>query len=242
MPITQSRRRFLTTASLACATGLLGEPKIAAAEPPPETTAVRIEKATGGICVAPAYIVGELLRAEGFADLRYVPVKPGDQSKAIAQGEADFVLTFVTTFVAAIDAGYPITVLAGVHPGCFELFVRDGIQNILDLKGRSVGVQSVGSPTYKFLSVMVSYVGLNPAKDINWVTSGAQKPIELFVEGKIDAFLGIPPEPQELRARKVGRVIVNSAADHPWSQYICCMLAGSMNFVQRNPVATKRVI
>jgi NitT/TauT family transport system substrate-binding protein len=39
--------------------------------------------------------------------------------------------------------------------------------------------------------------------------------------------LGFPPEPQDLRARHIGRVIVNSATDRPWSQYFCCMLAGN---------------
>ena len=66
--------------------------------------------------------------------------------------------------------------------------------------------------------------------------------MELFAEGKIDAFLGFPPEPQELRARKIGHVIVNSAVDRPWSQYFCCMLAGNADFVRNHPVATKRVL
>ena len=64
----------------------------------------------------------------------------------------------------------------------------------------------------------------------------------LFADGKIDAFLGGPPEPQELRARNIGHVIFNSSVDRPWSQYFCCMLGGNRDFVQKNPVATKRVL
>jgi NitT/TauT family transport system substrate-binding protein len=89
---------------------------------------------------------------------------------------------------------------------------------------------------------MASYVGLDPAKDIRWVTSASPKPMELFAEGKIDAFLGFPPEPQELRARNIGNVIFNSAIDRPWSQYFCCMVAGHRDYVRRKPVATKRVV
>jgi NitT/TauT family transport system substrate-binding protein len=89
---------------------------------------------------------------------------------------------------------------------------------------------------------MAAHVGLDPSKDVNWVTSSTPKPMELFAEGKIDAFLGLPPEPQELRARNIGRVIVNSAIDRPWSQYFCCMLAGNREFVRKNPVATKRFL
>jgi NitT/TauT family transport system substrate-binding protein len=66
--------------------------------------------------------------------------------------------------------------------------------------------------------------------------------MELYAMGKIDAFLGFPPEPQELRARNIGAVIVNSALDSPWSQYYCCMLAGNTEFIHDHPVATKRVL
>jgi NitT/TauT family transport system substrate-binding protein len=73
---------------------------------------------------------------------------------------------------------------------------------------------------------MAAQVALDPAKDIDWVTSQSPKPSELFAEGKIDAFLGFPPEPQDLRARKIRHVVVNSAVDRPWSEYFCCMLMG----------------
>jgi NitT/TauT family transport system substrate-binding protein len=66
--------------------------------------------------------------------------------------------------------------------------------------------------------------------------------MELFAEGKIDAFLGFPPEPQALRARNIGRVVVNSSVDRPWSQYFCCVLVGNRDFVRTHPVATKRVL
>jgi NitT/TauT family transport system substrate-binding protein len=89
---------------------------------------------------------------------------------------------------------------------------------------------------------MAAYVGLDPAKDIHWVINPAVKPTELYEKGQIDAFLGFPPEPQDLRARHIGRVIVNSAADRPWSQYFCCMLAGNRDYVSKYPVATKRVL
>jgi hypothetical protein len=89
---------------------------------------------------------------------------------------------------------------------------------------------------------MASYVGLDPVKEIHWVVSSADNPMELFANGKIDAFCGFPPEPQELHARKIGHVIVNTAIDRPWSQYFCCVLAGNRDFVRKHPVATKRVL
>jgi NitT/TauT family transport system substrate-binding protein len=89
--------------------------------------------------------------------------------------------------------------------------------------------------------MMAASVGLD-RKDIDWVTDPKLRPQDLFADGKIDAFLGFPPEPQELRARHVGRVIVDTALDRPWSQYFCCMLVGNRDFVRKNPVATKRAV
>ena len=66
--------------------------------------------------------------------------------------------------------------------------------------------------------------------------------MELFADRQVDAFLGFPPEPQELRARKIGRVILNTATDKPWSQYFCCIAFGNRDFVRDHPVATKRFL
>jgi NitT/TauT family transport system substrate-binding protein len=243
MPLMQTRRHFLTALSLATAGSLFRPPHALAAETALETTTVRLAKISG-ICIAPQYVAEELLRAEGFSAVRYVDVQAGmDLAQAISRGDLDFSLSFAAPVIIPMDAGAPITVVAGVHVGCFELFGNEAIRSIADLKGKSVGVQGLGSSPYVFLAAMAAHVGLDPVKDIDWVTTGTNiKPIELFADGKIDAFLGFPPEPQELRARRIGHVIVNSSVDRPWSQYFCCMLAGNRDFVRRNPVATKRVL
>ena len=210
--------------------------------PPPETTTIRLAK-NQTICIAPQYVVSDLLSAEGFTNVVYVQSDGGmEQAKAVANGDLDFTLHFSGPLLLQIDRGLRTTILAGIHVGCFELFAKEGIRSVADLKGRTVGIQALETSQHIFLSAMATLVGLNPAKDIGWVTSASVKPIELFAEGKIDAFLGFPPEPQRLRAQNIGHVIVNSAQDRPWSQYFCCMLAGNREFVRKNPIATKRVV
>ena len=240
MRMTQTRRRFLTTLSFAGVANLVRAPRIQAAEGPLETTAVRLSKVPA-LCFAPQYAADELLRAEGFTDIRYVEMAHATlMYEAIGRGEVDIGLNLAISHVRAIDAGQPITVIGGVHGGCYELFAGPGIRSLVDLKGKSVGVLALGSSPHAFLSVMAANVGLDPVKDVRWVTSG--DPLELFTQGNIDAFLGFPPEPQELRTRHVGHVIVNTSIDRPWSQYFCCMLAGSQDYVRKYPVATKRVL
>jgi NitT/TauT family transport system substrate-binding protein len=238
----QTRRRFLAALSMAGAAGVMGAKASFASEPPPEVTAIRIAKVTS-ICIAPQYVAEELLRQEGFTDISYIPTNAGlAAARAVAQGDADFSLNYTPPCIMAMDAGAPLILLAGVMVGCFELFGNAQIRRIADLKGKTVGVQSLGSSPHVFLSIMASYVGLDPQRDIRWITSASPKPMDLFLDGKIDAFLGFPPEPQELRARQGMRSIVNSAADRPWSQYFCCSLSIRSDFVRKYPIATKRVL
>jgi NitT/TauT family transport system substrate-binding protein len=89
---------------------------------------------------------------------------------------------------------------------------------------------------------MAQYVGLDPRRDINWVLHPPSESIQLLAEGKIDALVGFPPVPQELRAKQIGHVVVNSAVDRPWSQYFCCIVTGNREFVRKPPVATKRAL
>jgi NitT/TauT family transport system substrate-binding protein len=91
----------------------------------------------------------------------------------IAHGEVDFGRDFAPNHVLAMNAGAPITILAGLHVGCFEVFGKSEIRTLADLKGRTVGTDiytyAVERP---LLTIMTSLVGLDPARDIHWV-SGA---------------------------------------------------------------------
>jgi len=235
MTLMQTRRRFLATLSLAGAVGLRA-PRVLAAEGALETTTVRLV-ADYSIC-SPVLLSVELLRAEDFTDVRYVERTVDLAPQPLASAPVDFRLTSPWDIAGRIDGGEPITALGGVHVGCFELFAREGIRNVTDLKGRSVGQ----SNRIDLLKMMAAQVGLDPLNDIRWVDDRSLKPMELFAEGKVDAFLGFPPEPQELRARRIGHVILDTTLDRPWSQYFCCMLVGNREYVGNYPVATKRVL
>jgi NitT/TauT family transport system substrate-binding protein len=239
MPMRQTRRRFLTALSGVGAVGLLPVPRVFAAEGPLETTSVRLFKSSLICSAAPQYTAEELLRAEGFKEIAYIEATRRELPQVFADGKVDFTVTFAVNHIQAIDHGAPITILAGVHAGCYELFAREGLGSITELKGKQVGLQA-GSPA--LLKLMAAQVGLDPEKDFKWVIDPKVKPLDLFAEGKIDAFLGFPPEPQELRARDAGHVILDTTVARPWSQYFCCMLGGNLEYVQRHPVATRRVM
>ena len=172
MHIMRSRRDFLAGAPWRQPRAFLALGVSLADEGPPEVTTIRLVKFPS-ICVAPYYVAEELLHAEGFTDVRYVTLPLPADVEALARGEVDFNIHFAPEFIIPLDAGKPITIIGGVHVGCYELFAKEGIRSIVDLKGKSVGVPAFRAGPYLFLASMAGYVGLDPAKDINWVTSAS---------------------------------------------------------------------
>jgi NitT/TauT family transport system substrate-binding protein len=238
-----SRRDVLACLAPVTSSAVLGlRFQSARAEPLPETNRIRIGQIPNN-CYAPQYMAEDMLRAEGFTDLQYVPMAgAGPIYVALAKGEIDLSMAFSAGFVIQADAGVPIVMLAGIHPGCQEVVASSRIRSVRDLAGKSVAVPSLNSANHGFLASIVGHVGLDPRRDINWVLVTPQDSMGQLVEGKIDATILTPPVSYEWRAQKVGHVILNMTTDRPWSQYFCCVLTGNRDFVRNNPVATKRAM
>jgi len=238
-----SRRRFLSAMTLAGTAGLLGlHARRVAAEPPPETTRLRLAHHPA-ICTAPYFLAKEFLPAEGFTDVQDVKMESGWSFKAMVAREIDIALNFSGPLITRVDAGDPLVILAGIHVGCFQLFGGARVRAIRDLKGKTVALfNDLGGPEHVFLASMAAHVGLDPRTDIRWVTHPFEESTQLFVEGQVDAVLAFPPQAQELRARQLGQVVVNSLVDRPWSQYFCCMAYAHREFVRTHPVAIKRAL
>jgi NitT/TauT family transport system substrate-binding protein len=232
----------LSAAGLALLDGCAGQPSApGVAMETLETTTIRLIQ-TPSICVAPLYLAEDLLKGEGFTKVQYVDIPSGNSVEAMAAGQVDMAMQFSGPIVTSLDTSSALVVLAGVHIGCFVLFGTEQVNSIGDLKGRMLAVNSLGSPEHAFLSSMVAYVGLNPNTDITWTTLSRLETQQRFTDRKIDAILAFPPVAQELQAKKLGHVVVNSMVDKPWSQYYCCMVTGRQEFVLQNPVATKRAL
>lgn len=238
-----NRREFVKGLSaLGGAAALMGlDPRSAAADPPPEITKLRLV-AIPAICFAPQYVAEPLLRAEGFTDIEYKKYSETTVVNDVITGKADINMEAIGPLAVHIDAGRPIVALAGVHMGCYQLFGNERVRTIRDLKGKTVPVDALGGAQHVFVSGMAAYVGLSPRTDINWVIHPSTEAMHLFEQGKVDAFLGFPPEPQELLAKKIGHLVMNTATDRPWSHYYCCMLVANPEFVRKYPVATKRAM
>jgi NitT/TauT family transport system substrate-binding protein len=238
----ENRRGFVRLLGAAGVCGLAGAAShLACAEPPSETRRIRLPRFPVDVaCVSPMWIAEALLRAEGFEDIQYVPVDPADSLAGVVTGQTDLDLNDPCSILLKLDEGKPLVALGGIHSGCFELFGARGVRTIRDLKGRRIGYADTGRKA--FIAAMLKTVGLDPARDASFIDTSALDGVQLLANGKIDAYLGFPPEPQQMRADKIGVSVVNTTIDRPWSQYFCCLAVGHRDFVARNPVAVKRAL
>jgi NitT/TauT family transport system substrate-binding protein len=183
-----------------------------------------------------------MLLAEGFREVKYVNWPKDTQRfppEDTLAGEVDIGFSFSPTDILSIDSGSPVVILAAAHTGCVELLAQKGIRSTRELKGKTVGVFA---DTQVFISMFAAYVGLDPRKDINWLTISWDDRVPFFKQGKIDAFMTGPPDALALRKDKIGHTLVNTTTDKPWSQYSCCLISSTKDFVSENPVATKRAL
>jgi len=239
--VSKSRRRFLSTASAAAVACAVPRTESAGTSVPPEVRRIRLSWIPA-LCLAPQYLAKSLLYAEGFQQVEYVRFTRTGGGAEPAASVVDVSLEAVGSGIVGIDAGLPLVHLAGVHLGCYELFAQSGIQSFRDLKHGTIPIDGVNGPQHLFLSTMASYVGLDPRVDFRWEVHSSQVSKRLLEQGRVDAYLGLPPDPQDLRARGIGHVIVNTTTDKPWSQYYCCLLTANAEFARKYPNATLRAV
>ena len=217
MPMMQTRRRFLTTLSLAGAAGPGPRAAVAGRRGAARNHHCPPRAGSRRSASPPSMSAEELLRAEGFTDVRYVdaPIYGGGQRGDRRTARSISICTSPRSSSPRSMAARRSPCSPACMSAASNCSPMTASAASTDLKGKRVGVGSVG---IEHTAVRIGHgrpCRARPDKDIHWVTDPAAKPSELFAEGKIDAFLGSPPEPQELRARNIGHVIVNSSVDRP---------------------------
>ena len=241
-----NRRNFLRSLMIASGAGLLGiKSKTAVAEPPPETTSIGIvyDPDTPVLCYGPQFVATELLRLEGFTEIRFAPYGPEmSDAKVVGSGQADISAAWAGDILLQADQGAPVVALSGMHIGCTEIIAGERVRSFKDLKGKKVATAGPESPEHIWFSMMVAYIGLDPINDVEWVEHPVEEWGSLLEAGEVDAILLWPPAVQEIREKGIGHVIQNTITDQPWRDYFCCMVTGNRDYVEKNPIATKRAL
>jgi NitT/TauT family transport system substrate-binding protein len=215
-------------------------------EGPPETTSIRLWSLPNVQCIAAQYMAEPFLRQEGFTDIQYPRFTPkeliGDGPAGLGAGKVDFGVGYAAAWIPMIDRGTPLVMLGGVHVGCWQVFATGDIKSLRDFKGKTL---SITSPTFTdgiFMAMTLNDVGLDLHKDVKIVNHLPAENARLLSSGEVDAVVAFPPINKDLRVKGIGRVVLDSITDPPWSNYYCCTAVTTREWMEKHPVATKRAL
>jgi NitT/TauT family transport system substrate-binding protein len=112
----------------------------------------------------------------------------------VASGNADFASVGPEILLAAREHKLPLVAFYAIVPHTiFRLMVpvATKIETAADLKGATIGIPATASASYPFSRAIVQAAGLNPDKDVSWLTVGAGAQAALALQrGQIQAMAG----------------------------------------------------
>jgi len=146
----------------------------------------------------------------------------GIGSKALISGNLHVIPIATPTVIAADLAGADMAILAHTMPAVVHaLMVRPEIKRPEDLKGKKIGVSSLGSLTDFLVRSIAKKKGLNPDRDITLISTGGSdsERVMSLKSGAVDG--AALSHPGYGLARKMGYAMLWDSAkelDYPWME------------------------
>ncbi len=158
---------------------------------------------------------------------------------ALTSGEIDY-HTVVSPAVAAAIRGIPVRVVACFTPGLTTAIIaRPEFKTIQDLKGKTIGLNSIGGGLESTVRMMLKHYGIDPDKDVKFLATG---PLETrfaaLKQGLTVATAGSTPV--DYLGKKMGYVVLARAFD--LFSYPNTGLVASVKKIKEKPDELKRVI
>jgi NitT/TauT family transport system substrate-binding protein len=171
-------------------------------------------------------------------EIRFIAPQP--RSAALAAGALNAAATTVDQHIVWTAAGIPTVQVALIDKsnGGDGIAVRNHINSIKELKGKSVNVDGPGTVQHFMLSYILQKNGLT-IQDVIRVTMAANPAAQAFVAGQNDAAVTYEPYLSSVRAKpEAGKILVTSK-DYP---VVIDTLVFRKDFLEKNPKTVKATV
>jgi ABC-type nitrate/sulfonate/bicarbonate transport system substrate-binding protein len=158
---------------------------------------------------------------------------------ALTSGEIDF-HTVVSPALAAALRGIPVRLVACFTPGLTTAIIaRPELKTVQDLKGKTIGLNSIGGGLENTVRMMLKHYGLDPDRDVKFLATGTvDTRFAALKQGLTVATAGSTPV--DYLGKKLGYVVLARAYD--LFSYPNTGLVASVKKIKENPDQLKRVI
>jgi NitT/TauT family transport system substrate-binding protein len=177
-------------------------------------------------------------REEGL-QAEFIRIAPTVAIAALVSGEIDY-YTSIGSGVAATIRGLPVRVVACYLPSApIALIARPEFKSVRELKGKTIGVNTYGSPIEVIGRLIVKHFGMDPDNEVKFLATGViESRFAAMSQGLTAATLGSAPI--DFLGKKQGFVILASA--HELFSYPASGLTASVKKIKEKPEEVKRVI
>lgn len=252
------RNRPLALAGLAAAglallaAGCGGEPRPADATanansntPASSSGPAKVKLAYLGLTCEAAMFVAEekgFFKEEGL-DVEFVKTDWDGLRDGLGLGTFDANYTLIMYLLKPIEQGLDVKITGGVHSGCLRTQVPEGstVKTLADLKGKSIGIPTMGSPPFLFTSRALAAQGLDPRKDVNWVVVAPEIMKIALDKGQVDAVATSEPLGSILTAQAKVRTIADQAVDEPYRDEYCCATVVNGKMAASDPARAAKI-
>lgn len=176
---------------------------------------------------------GEGITAEIFLGIKSTLILAG-----MISGEFDYGAPF-GDLIRSSASGMPVKVLfviGGQLP--HSLITKPQIKKVTDLKGKIIGVSSLGSSEHFVARKVIQHFGMNPDKDLTIMASGPGMHLVALEAGSVDAVFTGPP--RSILAKKKGYNEILKVADVVKMASIA--LGATEKKIRENPGQIKRMM
>lgn len=192
----------------------------------------------GAICTAPVAVADKL----GYFKRRGLQVELVNFSgstdqllEAIATGKSDAGVGMALRWLKPLEQGFDVKLTAGIHGGCMRLLATrtSGIVDLAGLKGRTVGVSDMASPTKNFFAITLKKIGIDPDKDVQWRQYPATLLGEALKKGEVHAIADGDPTIWTLRENDHLLEVSNNLCGE-YQNRSCCVLGVRGSLIRKD--------
>jgi NitT/TauT family transport system substrate-binding protein len=158
-------------------------------------------------------------------------------------GRFDANYTLIMYLLKPIEQGLDVKITGGVHTGCLRVQAgaKTDIKGVEGLRGKKIGIPTMGSPPFLFASRVLAANGMDPRKDVTWIVVAPDVMALALDNGQVDAIATSEPIGSILTAQGKVRTIADQAMDAPYRDEYCCATVVSGKLAARNPVSAAKV-
>lgn len=146
-----------------------------------------------------AFLIAFIAKDRGFyaangLNAELVQVRPSVNIAALLSGDADYA-EVLGSAIRSAARGAPVRAFStSIKAPFFSLVVHPSIKSVTELKGRVIGVTSIGGTNQISGRLLLQHFGIDPEREVKFLAIGEEKfMVEAFKVRRVDAVLVAPP-------------------------------------------------